>query len=106
MGMRGRGMYDAKKESPFMTRFDRCYFANYDVLDSKTPCRKGNKNTPTPPLELKNAQVVGMFPTTEDKDGKRERRLESLSCLPSVDFILPNAWHPSDHLPLVVDFCM
>jgi len=59
-------------------------------------------------LRLAGAEVVALFPETV---GGQDDKLQSLTQLElasgGIDsFVLPNAWHPSDHLPVVVDLAI
>jgi hypothetical protein len=86
----GRGMRRLGDVS-FQDRFDYTYLSS----------------APESGLRLAAADVVAVFP----KAVGGEDKLQSLSEIGLASggissFVLPNSWHPSDHLPLVTEFTL
>lgn len=110
--LRGHGMADAignddgssstsisSKKLVFTGRFDRIYFA------------QGNSVGTGGSLRPINLDVLGLFDRKKEEDVVSEDSGSGLVSLrrylekkKQVDFLLPNEWHPSDHLPVLAEF--
>jgi len=91
----GRGLREAT-EASYQGRFDRIY---------------ASSSQEAPGLNFTRAKVVACFPPELGVTRRGDGALCSLQELgfdrtPVDSFVLPNAWHPSDHLPVLAEFAV
>jgi len=91
----GRGLR-ATGEASYQGRFDRIYLSS---------------SPEAPGLKFTGSRVLACFPPEVGVAVRGDGALRSLQELgldhaPVDSFVLPNSWHPSDHLPVLAEFAV